>query len=66
MPADGKNTWCRIPEEWWNLGIGCEVHETTQWGRKFCFKYRYIITMYKNRVIPVVIGYSGRIYYKSK
>ena len=22
--------------------------------------------MYKNRVIPVVIGYSGRIYYKSK
>ena len=22
--------------------------------------------MYKNRVIPVVIGYSGKIYYKSR
>ena len=66
LPADGK-----IPDvefqkngETWVLDVRfTKPHNEEESIASKTDKYQ---PMYKNRVIPVVIGYSGKIYYKSR
>ena len=66
LHADGK-----IPDvefqkngETWVLDVRfTKLHNEEESFASKTDKYQ---PMYKNRVIPVVIGYSGKIYYKSK
>jgi len=66
LPADGK-----IPDvefqkncETWVLDVMFTKSHNEE--ESFASKTDKYKPMYKNRVIPVVIGYSGKIYYKSK
>ena len=66
LPADGKTPDVEFQKngETWVLDVRfTKPHNEEESYSSKIDKYQH---MYKNRVIPVVIGYSGRIYYKSK
>ena len=66
LPADGKIPDVEFQKNGEIFVLDVRFTKPHNEEESFASKTDKYKPMYKNRVIPVVIGYSGKIYYKSR